>query len=281
MGLNPVERLGVRIVRASILVDRGHQLFDRVRSTLVARFASDEFLEAYNDVAYRKHADYTVGSVKFREGLFHWEEEMARRNFPPPPCRLLIGGAGGGREAYAWASQGYDVVAFEPSPTLARSIERRVAEYPGVRAWLGRYEDLPLLQHIESGATADVTMLGPFGAVVLGWPTYSHIRSRESRVSTLRRLAALTDGPVALSFFLDKQRDIRGAGRLQRLAKRLGISRAGDTFSPHIGFHHWSTEEEIGAEIQEAGLDVIDFSYDDRDGRWPWITVRRARPVSA
>ena len=221
--MNLFGRLGVRLVRASILVDRGQRFFDRVRSTLVARFASDEFLEAYNDVAYRKNADYTVTSARFRTGLFHWEEEMARRNFPPPPCRLLIGGAGGGREVYAWASQGYEVVAFEPSPTLARAIAGQASLHPGTEAWLGRYEDLPLLHGIDSGAVVDVSTLGPFAAVVLGWPTYSHIRRREARVATLRRLAALTDGPVALSFFLDRQRDARGSGRLQRLARRLGI----------------------------------------------------------
>jgi hypothetical protein len=279
--MNVFGRLGVRIVRATTVVDRGQRLFDRVRSTLVARFASDEFLEAYNDVAYRKHADYAVDSARFRAGLFHWEEEMAGRNFPPPPCRLLIGGAGGGREVYAWASQGYEIVAFEPSPTLARSIARQATLHPGTQAWMGRYEDLPLLADINSGAPTDVTTLGPFAAVVLGWPTYSHIRRRESRVSALRRLAALTDGPVALSFFLDKQRDLRATGRLQRLATRLGITRTGDTFSPHIGFHHWSTEDEICAEIREAGLEVLDFSYDDRDGRWPWIVARRGRAATA
>ncbi len=272
-------RLAVRIVRASLVVDRAQRLFDRVRSTLVARFASDEFLEAYNDLAYRRHADYVVGSGRFRAELFHWEEDMAARNFPPPPCRLLVGGAGGGREVYAWARLGYQIVAFEPSRALARSIAAESAGDPGIGVWLGRYEGLPCLQELEGGATVDVAALGPFAAVVLGWPTYSHIRRRSVRVATLARLGALTDGPVALSFFLDKQRDLRATGTLQRLTRRLGISRPGDTFSPHIGFHHWSTEEEIGAEIREAGLTIVDASYDDRDGRWPWIVARRVPPA--
>ena len=273
--MNLFGRAAVRLVRASIVVDRGQRLFDRVRSTLVARFATDEFLEAYNDLAYRTHADYVADSGRFRTELFHWEEEMAARNFPPPPCRLLIGGAGGGREVYAWASRGYEVVGFEPSPALARSIAREAARYPGTQAWIGRYEDLPRLTALDGQSTVDVATLGPFAAVVLGWPTYSHIRHRAVRVATLARLGALTDGPVAISFFLDKQRDTRPQGRLQRLSRRLGLSRPGDTFSPHIGFHHWSTEEEIGAEIREAGLEIVDASYDDRDGRWPWVVGTR------
>jgi hypothetical protein len=268
-------RVGARLVRATIVVDRAQRLFDGARSGLVARFASDRFLETYNDLAYRRHADYVVDSDRFRTGLFHWEEEMARRNFPAAPGRLLIGGAGGGREAYAWAEAGYEVVAFEASPTLARSIAAQRERYPGIQAWVGRYEDLPMVTSADGGGAVDVATLGPFAAVVLGWPTYSHIRRRAMRVATLRWLASLTDGPVALSFFLDRQRDTRKVGRLQRAARRLGLTRAGDAFSPHIGFHHWSTEAEIAGEIEEAGLRMTDHSYDDRDGRWPWAVVRR------
>jgi hypothetical protein len=269
-------RLGVRLVRATTLVDRGQRLFDRARSALVARLASDRFLQAYNDLAFEREAYYQPGSEAFRTGLFHWEEDMAK-NFPPPPCRLLIGGAGGGREVYAWALQGYQVVAFEPSEALARSIAGQAALYPGTQTWVGRYEDLPRLRGVDSDVTVDVAQLGPFAAIVLGWPTYSHIRDRAVRISTLRLLGALTDGPVGLSFFLDRQRDSRRVGRLRRLARSLDISRPGDAFSPHVGFHHWSTESEIQEEIREAGLEVAIASFDDRDGRWPWIVARRAR----
>lgn len=279
--MNLAGRLAVRLVRATILVDRGQRFFDRVRSTIVARFATDEFLEAYNDVAHRDSAVYTAGSPLFRAELFHWEEEMARRVFPPPPARLLLGGAGGGREAFAWAIQGYEVVAFEPSPALARSMASQLVRYPGMHAWVGRYEELPVLRSIESDAGVDVSTLGPFDVVVLGWPTYSHIRSRAGRVAALRRLAALTDGPIALSFYFDGQRDARATGRLGRLARQLGIARAGDAFSPHVGFHHWSTEEEIRGEVRDAGLEVVDFSFDDRDGHWPWMAARRTPAARA
>jgi len=265
----------VRLVRASLVVDRGQRLFDRARSAVVSRFASDGFLESYNDLAYRRHADYVPGSGRFREGLFHWEEEMARRTLPAPPARLLIGGAGGGREVYAFAGQGYAVVAFEPSPALARSIVRESGAYPGTEVWLGRYEELPQLRDVESGAAMDVRTRGPFDAVILGWPTYSHLRTRERRVATLRQLRDLTAGPIALSLFVNRQRDTARPGRLASWSRRLGVSRPGDAFSPHIGFHHWSTEEEVRAEIAEAGLEVVDASWDDRDGRWPWIVARR------
>jgi hypothetical protein len=268
-------RAAARLVRATIVVDRAQRLFDGARSGLVARFATDEFLEAYNDLAYSRHADYAVGSEHFRIGLFHWEEDMARRNFPAAPGRLLIGGAGGGREAYAWAEAGYEIVAFDASPTLARSIAAQRDRYPGVQSWIGRYEDLPTLKAVDGSGTVDVATLGPFAAVVLGWPSYSNIRHGAGRVATLRRLSVLTKGPVALSFYLDRQRDTRSLGRLQRAARRLGLTRPGDAFSPHIGFHHWSTEEEIAGEIREAGLEIVDCSYDDRDGRWPWIIARR------
>jgi len=82
-------KLGVRVVRASLALDHAQRLFDRARSTVIARFASDDFLDAYNDDAHTKSTVYAAGSDAFRSALFHWEEEMARRALPPPPARLL------------------------------------------------------------------------------------------------------------------------------------------------------------------------------------------------
>jgi len=269
-------RLGVRLVRASLMVDAAVRLFDRARSTLIARFASDAFLDAYNDDAHRKSAVYVAGSDAFRSALFHWEEEMARRAFPRPPARLLIGGAGGGREVYAWAKEGYEVVAFEPSATLARLIAERRGEFPQTEAWQGRYQDMPFVTDLETGARVDLSSRGPFAAVVLGWPSYSHIRGRDDRIATLQCLGRLTSGPIALSFYFDRHRNER-QGRLGRVARRAGLARAGDAFSPYVGFHHWSTEAEITDEVRQAGLEVVDASWDVLDGRWPWIVARRRR----
>lgn len=272
------EDVGARLVRATLIVDRAQRTFDRARSALVARFASDRFLETYNDLAHRTSSVYVAGSQSFRSELFHWEEEMARRTFPPPPARLLVGGAGGGREVYAWAKAGYEVVAFEPSASLARLIAERRTEHPGTEAWKGRYEDLPMVRDLSNGMAVDLSTRGPFDVAVLGWVSYSHLRGRDRRVAALAQVARLTRGAVVLSFYFDRQRDTRNGGRLSAWSRRLGFSKAGDAFSPYLGFHHWSTEAEILDEVDSAGLEVTDASWDARDGHWPWIAARRRGP---
>jgi len=272
-------KLGVRVVRASLALDHAQRLFDRARSTVIARFASDDFLDAYNDDAHTKSTVYAAGSDAFRSALFHWEEEMARRALPPPPARLLIGGAGGGREVYAWAKQGYEVVAFEPSVSLARMIAERRGAFPGTEAWQGRYEHMPFVKDLDTGARVDLSGRGPFAAVIFGWPSYSHIRGRDHRIAALDCLGRMTSGPIALSFYFDRHRDER-PGRLSRIARRVGLTRAGDAFSPYIGFHHWSTEAEITDELHQAGLEIVAASWDVLDGRWPWIVARRERDTA-
>ena len=70
------------------------------------------------------------------------------------PGRLLIGGAGGGREAFALAARGYEVVAFEPSAALARSMVQHAPAGISVEALIGRYEDLPWLTSADEPARA-------------------------------------------------------------------------------------------------------------------------------
>src|SRR4051794_9728091 len=96
-----------------------HRYFDKARSRAVVRWASEDVLEAFNALAYESDKAYVPGTRKFRHHLFAWETAAIGRFFPPAPARLLIGGAGGGREAFALAERGYEVVAFEPAAGLA------------------------------------------------------------------------------------------------------------------------------------------------------------------
>jgi hypothetical protein len=272
------DRLTARLIRASRLVDAGYRLFDRARSRAVAVYGTDGVLSAYNDLAYGGANAFKPGSTTFRGRLFHWEEEVAAQVFPRAPSRLLVGGAGGGREALAWAEAGYEVVAFEPAPALAQSMAAAI-DGRAVRPLVGRYEDLPRASEVASGRDVDVTTLGPYGAAIFGWASYSHVRGRAARVSALRRMAALTSGPVVLSFYVHARLDLQRARLSSRLARAIGLKPTGDAFSPEIGYYHWSTREEIESEIAEAGLDIVASSYDDNDGRWPWIAARRRAPT--
>lgn len=262
-----------------MLVDRGFRRFDQLRSFLITSFASDGALEAYNNLAYGATHVYDASTPQFRARLFNWEAELVERVFPEAPGRILVGGAGGGREAFELASRGFEVTAFEPSEVLARSMADRAAETgAAVEVLVGRYEDLPTLRRYGSGELVDLTGRSPYAASMLGWSSFSHLRYRRTRVEALRRFAEVTDGPVVASFFF-RPKELQARHPLARLSIRLGLRTDGDSFTPHIGYFHLSSTDELTSEVAEAGLVVVDASYNDSDGYWPWIAVARPGAV--
>ena len=266
-------RLGARVLRASMFADRSFDRFDRLRSRLVSRVASDAVLDAYNDLTYASQHVYDAGSHTFRAELFNWEADLIARVLPAAPARILVGGAGGGREAFALAERGYAVTAFEPSIPLARSMAARAqVDSAAVDAWVGRYEQLPRVTSTDGTAVRDLSTSAPFDAAILGWTSFSHLRGRDARIATLRGFAGLARGPVAFSFYLDRTLP-RSPARAGRVLSALGLPSSGDRFTPHVGFFHLSRREELEGEVASAGLRVVDASWDDSDGRWPWVAV--------
>jgi hypothetical protein len=272
-----LDGLTARVIRASTIVDSGFRLLDRVRSALVVRFASNGALDAYNDLAYGTSTHFTPGGRGFRPQLFAWEQHVVEQHFPPAPARILIGGAGGGREALALAARGYDVVAFEPSIPLASSMAAAAQGLP-VRTLVGRYESLPALQTLDGESSVELLALGPFAAAVFGMGSYSHLRDAEARVAALHQMGRLADGPVLLSFSVHAHLSDVPPTRLRRIGRALGFRQTGDAFSPDLGFYHWTTRDEIEAEVTAAGLTILAGSYRGDEGQWPWIVARREGP---
>jgi len=269
--------LGARVIWASRLADRVYSLYDRTRSLLVTSFASDGVLAAYNDLAYASTGNYVPGSARARSTLFHWEEDIVRRVFPEPPARVLIGGAGGGRETFVLAARGYDVTAFEPSPGLVHAMKAHAEKNgAGVEVLIGRYETMPIVRQVDTGAPVDLSQREPFDVAMLGWSSFSHIRRRENRIATLRAFGALARGPVVVSFLV-RQPATGPRHPLSQLSASLGLRDEGDNFSTQIGFYHLSGQEELAGEIEAAGLEIVDASYDDGDGHWPWVAARARR----
>jgi SAM-dependent methyltransferase len=271
-------RLAARTIRATGAIDAAYRHFDSVRSMVVARFAPDTVLDAFNDITYGATDVYKPDAPIYRSGLFNWEGEAIGRAFPSAPARVLVGGAGGGREAFALADRGYDVVAFDPSERLVESMAAHASTLEAGRgrvdALLGRYEDLPRLRTAGAeSSTVDLRQRPPFDAALLGWASYSHLRQRQHRILALRQIGALTAGPVLVSFYLG--RDTKPRTRRSRLARRLGFDGL-DRFTTHIGYYHLSMPDELRHEAREAGLQVLVESLDDSDGRWPYLVLRRS-----
>ena len=268
-------RLLARIIRLSTVVDRAARRFDQVRCVVVTRWASPSVLDAYNDLAYERTPVYRAGTPHFRHTLFNWEAEAIAGAFPDPPGRLLIGGAGGGREAFALAARGYEVVAFEPSADLARSMVQHAPAGIRVEALIGRYEDLPSLRSAATGARVDLRLQGPFAAALLGWTSFSHLRTSTARIAALQGMGELTSGPMVLSFYTRRPRHAPPSGLWHRVAEALGLRFTGDLFTPYVGFYHLSDPDELADEVRAAGLEIVQGSFDELDGRWPYLVVRR------
>lgn len=260
-------RLMARVILATRAIDTAHRYFDKARSRAVVRLASPAVLEAFNALAYESDEAYVPGTTQFRHHLFAWETASVGRFFPPAPARLLIGGAGGGREAFALAERGYEVVAFEPAAGLAAGMAGTASSAEGVRAFRARYETLPRLAPARPGEPAeDLRALAPFDGALMGWGSFSHLMSEESRIRALRSMAETVDGPILVSF-LAFRNDDGPRGR--------GSDRSGDAFSVFIGYHHVSTPAELARLAQASGLVVEHLETDESESSWPHAILRR------
>jgi SAM-dependent methyltransferase len=263
----PGQRLLARLLRSTLLVDNAYRRFDRLRSAAVSRLAPGSFLDCYNDLAYGRTDFYHPGDTGGRQGLFRWEEAAVSRYFPAPPARVLVGGAGGGREAFALAKLGYEVVAFEPSPALVRLMAAHSSNGDGVQPYRARYQDLPRLRPADRrGPAVDLATLGVFGASILGWSSFSHLRTDEDRVRTLQFFKKATTGPVLVSFFSSPPASGTSKARgIRRFLPRRYPVKPGDFFSIQIGYYHAFTADELHDLAGRAGLriDHLDF-----DGTW-------------
>jgi hypothetical protein len=244
-------------------VDRAYRRFDRLRSELAAALASDATLDRYNDLAYRTAA-YRPSSGAFREYLFPFEEAAIERFFPPPPARILLGGAGGGREAFALAEMGYSVVAFEPAATLAAELEARRGDAQ-IEVHRGSYEDMDAL--FPASKT--------FDAAIIGWGSFSHLRSERARIATLESFGRLTNGPILVSFLAARTAPTGRVARLRRVLPRRAGRDPSDIFAMTIGLYHPVDEEELRSLSRAAGLRILHLNFDERETSWPHAVLAR------
>jgi hypothetical protein len=240
-----------QIVRSTVMVDRAYHLFDRLRSRIVRSFAPDAFYDVYNDLTYSRQLIYRPESKTFRSSLFAFEERTITQYFPAPPAKILVGAAGGGRESFELARRGYHVVAFEPARSVAASMARACRESP-IETLIGRYEDLPFVSSLaQPPDVVDLRSRAPFDAAILGWVSFSLLRSDERCIKTLQQIADLTIGPILVS----TQPGLGGS-----------IS-----FSVHTGYCRALSSADIGRLAERAGLTI---AYLDDTDNWPYAVLR-------
>jgi hypothetical protein len=244
--------LWARLVLATSFVDRCYHLFDRMRSRMVLACASENFYDIYNDLTYSQQGAYRTGAISFRSSLFPFEERAISRYFPAPPGTVLVGAAGGGREALVLARNGYRVVAFEPASALAIALARFSGELP-IEVFVGRYEQLPLVSPLDCATVSiDLRSRAPFAAGILGWGSFSHLRSDEQCIETLKQFSGLTRGPILVSY-------------------NAAIGDPGPRFDWAIGYHRKFSSANIQEFAKRAALRILHF--DDEDN-WPHAVLQ-------
>jgi hypothetical protein len=265
-----------RGIRLTHVVDRAYRKFDRLRSAAVLSLGSDRFFDEYNALTYGADVSYRPDSPAFRRGLFEFEETAIGRYFPPPPARVLVGGAGGGREVFALIDKGYSVVAFEPASSLVRMMLAERPSSPNLRAFRGSYTTLPALVTVSGDArVVSLADEGPFAAAIVGWTSFSHLRSDDERSETLRQFAAVTTGPILVSYLPDPA-SIEvppPSGRLARWIWTRMRRRGPSVFSVQIGYYRLLRHEDMQDVVRQAGLKVVGS---EAGGSWPYVVVSRA-----
>ena len=268
--------VGARLILATRFIDKSYRVIDRARSTLVLALASDAVLVRFNSLAYGGDQTYQPESPTFRRYMFPWEEKVVATYFPPPPARVLIGGAGGGREVLALVEMGYEVVAFEPSASLTAALAGRFANRLNARVYRASYEDMPWLFPARPGESCGSLETEPdFDAAILGWQSYSHLRTEEHRIRTLSLFARHVRGPILVSFCqLAFYERIPGRMWTDSVRRMLKIG-PGDRFSVYIGFTHELSAGELNTIAKQAGLLIVHLNEVGRDTNWPHAVLCR------
>ena len=246
-----------RLILASKVIDKSYYAIDRARSALILGFASETVANCFNDLSYGRDLSYHPESPTFRRGLFAWEERTIATYFPPPPARVLIGGAGGGREVIVLAEKGYEVTAFDPCVSLAAAMSCYFAGRLNIKIYRARYEDMPHLFPACPDASLMTLEEGSgFDAAVLGWGSYSHLRTEAQRIRTLSSFRRYVHGPILISF--SKSLDTPShTGQSRSTVKKWLKRDSNDFFSVYSGFTHAVRAAELEAAARQSGLKIV------------------------
>jgi hypothetical protein len=161
---------------------------------------------------------------------------------------------------------GYKVVAFEPSEPLAALMASRVTKGLNARVYRAGYEDMPrLFPARPEEACGTLEMESSFDAGILGFGSYSHLRTEEQRIRTLSLFARYVRGSILVSFHQSATSKVPSKHTWTGRAWRLLQIGPEDQFSVYIGFTHYVSAAELAAVAARSGLTILHMDEDSRD----------------
>ena len=256
--MSTIHHILAKIVYGSQIIDRGFRKYGRLREKIALKLCHPEFMQSYNEIAYAHMSSYLADSPDFEDELFAWEKHLIEEYFPAPPARILIGGAGGGREAFSLAEQGYEIMAFDIAKVLVKSMQQRIGSLP-IKAFHGAYEDL--WGESKNGSELPSSKeLGVFDAFIIGWGSFSHLLDEHDRLQLLRTAKSLVPkgAPILLSFLPAVNttgKHLQNPEKAREVMKTAAPTRPHD-FQARMGFIHRFHENEILSLFEEAELEL-------------------------
>jgi hypothetical protein len=212
----------------------------------------DDQLAAITQIYYAEQGSEWRHARWTELGLKDWERDVVARYFSGR-ATVLLGCAGGGREAFALARQGFRVSAFDCSPTLVAAA-REYASTSG----------LPV--DFVFAAPDHVPDLGTHDGAIVGWGGYMHVIGRERRIAFLKRFRAHlgAGAPLLVSFYVRDERNralaaTAAIGSAVRRARGKRPVEVGDELRPRF-FRRTFTRADIEREFTAAGFALAEFS---------------------
>ena len=233
------------------IVQQVHNGAVAVLQGLCLGLLSSEQLTRLTQTRYLHQSGRYADESWVNSGLFIWEREAIERYFPSGG-RILVAAAGAGREMIALANRGFVVEGFDCCRPLVEAGRDQLRKYriDTKLVWV------PPSSVLEGG--------GHYDAVLVGFSGYMYIPGRTRRIRFLRDLRSFLDpgAPLMVSFTEDRPgRQRLWTAKIGSVIRRLRSAEPVEQGDWLIaGFQHHFVEEQIQAEMTEAGIDLAYYS---------------------
>jgi len=239
-------------------------IYEGIQSAIFMGLIDDSIFQHWDSYPYHESPDESTNLGDLNDGFEDWERELVENCASHHGSTLVIG-AGGGREALALKKRGAHVESIEYNFQLAMSTDAALKKL-GVEIPLWHEPRFQIPEPDEAYDTVFVARL-----------YLSYIHDRNRRIEFLKRVRSVLkdDGVLIFGYFIRPEnartnlsRSFRFQAVLANLIRRIRGKikqfpvEVGDHLDPHIPlYHHHFIEQEITAELHEAGFRVLESGH--------------------
>lgn len=215
-------------------------------------------MRRFYDRSYEQAGSH-IPLTAYSWSLEPWEERVVTQHLPLPATALILG-SGLGRESLVLTRRGYHVLALDIARGGLLIGARRAASL-----------NLPVT-FVQADFLALPVRSASVTYILLSGVMYSAVPGRERRQAWLRSLRdCLTpDGKIVLNFVIAREPETALSRTIQACTRLIlrwpGSNRAyqnGDTCTNGHFMHVFRDEDELRAEVAEAGTTLLELNWPD------------------